>query len=86
MFCYTEENSVPVREFGVESQIEEVANTPDTERFTLEGETGDSLRLSRDVVVGPLVESKRTHNAVRAASRLSRKRDVELYGCDEPMR
>ncbi|MFB6229118.1 MAG: glycosyltransferase family 4 protein [Halobacteriales archaeon] len=89
VFCYTDEDRDRVREFGVRSRIEVVANGVDTERFTPEGPESDLIDYDGDVVlfVGRLVEGKRPQDAVRAVERLSEERDVKLYVVgDGPMR
>lgn len=81
VFCYTDEDRKRVREFGVDSRIEVVANGIDTERFTPNGPASDVIDHDGPVVlfVGRLVEGKRPQDAVRAVSRLSDKCDVKLY-------
>ncbi|SFS53754.1 glycosyltransferase family 4 protein [Halostagnicola kamekurae] len=87
IFCYTDEDCNRVREFGVDSCIEVVANGVDTERFTPEGEVSSRIDHDGSVVlfVGRLVEGKRPLDVVQAVSRLPD--DVKLYMVgDGPMR
>jgi glycosyltransferase involved in cell wall biosynthesis len=89
VFCYTDEDRSRVREFGVTSPIEVVANGVDTDRFTPEGPTSDRIDHDGPVVlfVGRLVEGKRPQDAVKAVSRLPADLDARLYVVgDGPMR
>ena len=87
VFCYTPEDRNRVQAFGVDSQIEVVANGVDTDRFRPDGEMSDRIDHDGQVVlfVGRLVEGKRPEDAVQAASQLPD--DVKLYMVgDGPMR
>lgn len=89
VFCYTAEDQERVREFGVTSPIEVVANGVDTDRFTPDGPRSDHIDHDGPVVlfVGRLVEGKRPQDAVEAVSHLANSRNVKLYVVgDGPMR
>jgi len=89
VFCYTNEDRSRVRELGVDSRIEVVANGVDTERFTPEGKVSELIDHDGPVVlfVGRLVEGKRPQDAVRAVSELPEELNVKLYIVGEgPMR
>lgn len=81
VFCYTDEDRRRVRDFGVDSRIEVVANGVDTERFTPERESSELVDHNGAVAlfVGRLVEGKRPQDAVRAVSELPDELDVKLY-------
>ncbi|MFP9193648.1 glycosyltransferase family 4 protein [Natrialbaceae archaeon A-CW1-1] len=86
VFCYTETDKERVREFGVSSRIEVVANGIDTERFTPEGPESELVDAEGPVVlfVGRLVEGKRPLVALEAfAEVLEVYPDAELYFCGE---
>lgn len=86
VFCYTEEDEIRVREFGVESDIEVVPNGIDTERFTPAGPESDLIDHDGPVVlfVGRLVDGKRPQDAVAAIKRVREEYpDVKLYLCGE---
>ncbi|WP_336326808.1 glycosyltransferase family 4 protein [Halovenus sp. HT40] len=89
VLCYTKEDRERVREFGVDSQIEVVANGVDTARFTPDGKTSELIDHDGLVVlfVGRLVEGKRPQDAVRAVPKLPADMNVKLYVVgDGPMR
>jgi glycosyltransferase involved in cell wall biosynthesis len=89
IFCYTEEDKRRVREFGVDSRIEVVANGVDTERFTPDGPESELIDHDGPVVlyVGRLVEGKRPGDAVQAVSRLPDELDANLFVVgDGPLR
>jgi glycosyltransferase involved in cell wall biosynthesis len=89
VFCYTDEDRDRVREFGVESPIEVVANGVDTDRFTPDGPASDRIDHDGPVVlfVGRLVEGKRPQDAVKAVAQLPDELDAKLYVVgDGPMR
>jgi len=89
VFCYTDEDRRRVREFGVDSPIEVVANGVDTDRFTPDGPATERLDHDGPVVlfVGRLVEGKRPQDAVEAVSHLSDELNAKLYVVgDGPMR
>ncbi|MCU4926460.1 glycosyltransferase family 4 protein [Halobacteria archaeon AArc-dxtr1] len=90
VFCYTDEDRERVREFGVSSPIEVVANGIDTERFSPAGPTSERVTGERPVVVfvGRLVEGKRPSVAVEAfASVVEDHPTAQLYFCGEgPLR
>jgi glycosyltransferase involved in cell wall biosynthesis len=89
IFCYTEEDRDRVREFGVSSRIEVVANGIDTHRFTQQGLASERIDHEGVVVlfVGRLVEGKRPRDAICAVSALAEERDVKLYlAGDGPLR
>ncbi|WP_372479543.1 glycosyltransferase family 4 protein [Halomicrobium sp. HM KBTZ05] len=89
VFCYTEEDRTRVRELGVDSWIEVVANGVDTERFTPDGPKSDQIDHDGPIVlfVGRLVDGKRPGDAVQAVSRLSDDRNAKLYVIgDGPLR
>jgi glycosyltransferase involved in cell wall biosynthesis len=80
VFCYTEEDKERVRDFGVDSRIEVVANGVDTERFTPDGPESDLIDHDGPVVlfVGRLVEGKRPRDAIEAVSRLPNDLNAKL--------
>lgn len=80
IFCYTDEDCNRVREFGVNSQIDVVANGIDTDRFTPQGPTSERINHDGLVVlfVGRLVDGKRPRDAIRAVSTLAEERHVTL--------
>ena len=90
VFCYTPEDRERVREFGVGSRIEVVANGIDTERFSPKGPESERIEAAGPAVlfVGRLVEGKRPGDAVRAVARLRERRPgAELFLCGEgPLR
>jgi glycosyltransferase involved in cell wall biosynthesis len=89
VFCYTDEDRRRVREFGVDSPIQVVANGVDTDRFTPKGPPSDRIDHDGPVVlfVGRLVEGKRPKDAVRAVARLPNELNAKLYVVgDGPMR
>ncbi len=68
VFCYTDVDSQRVRDLGVTSRIEVVANGIDTERFTPEGPESDLINAEGPVVlfVGRFAEGMRPSLAVEA--------------------
>ena len=90
VFCYTEEDRDRVREFGVHSRIEVVANGIDTERFTPEGSESELVERDGPVVlfVGRLVKGKRPSVALEGfASVVDEYPNASLYFCGEgPLR
>ncbi len=89
VFCYTQEDKERVRDFGVTSPIEVIANGVDTDRFTPDGPPSERIDHEGPVVlfVGRLVEGKRPQDAVRAVSRLPTNTNARLYVVgDGPMR
>ena len=90
VFCYTEEDRERVREFGVSTDIEVVANGIDQTRFTPEGPESELVNSKGPVVlfVGRLVEGKRPGDAIEAfASVREEYCETELYLCgDGPLR
>jgi len=90
VFCYTEEDERRVREFGVQTNVEVVANGIDQTRFTPDGSESDLVEADGPVVlfVGRLVEGKRPSDAVEAFAGVREAHpDVELYLCGEgPLR
>ncbi|MFD1585885.1 glycosyltransferase family 4 protein [Halorientalis brevis] len=89
VFCYTDEDRNRVRDFGVDSRIDVVANGVDTDRFTPEGPASNRIDHDGAVVlfVGRLVEGKRPQDAIQAVSKLVDDQDVQLYMVgDGPMR
>ena len=86
VFCYTPEDRERVRDFGVDSRIEVVANGIDTERFSPEGRKSELIDTEEPAVlfVGRLVDGKRPGDAVRAVARLRETRPgAELFMCGE---
>jgi glycosyltransferase involved in cell wall biosynthesis len=86
VFCYTDVDKQRVRELGVRSRIEVVANGIDTERFTPEGPESDLIDAEGPVVlfVGRFAEGKRPWLAVEAfAEVLKEYPDAELYLCGD---
>ena len=86
VFCYTPEDRERVRDFGVDSRIEVVANGIDTERFSPEGPKSELIDTEGPAVlfVGRLVDGKRPGDAVRAVARLRETRPgAELFMCGE---
>ena len=86
VFCYTEVDRERVRELGVSSRIEVVANGIDTERFTPEGPGSESIDAAGPVVlfVGRFADGKRPWLAIEAfADVLETHPDAELYLCGE---
>jgi len=68
VFCYTDEDRERVQGFGVETDIEVVANGIDQTRFTPDGPKSDLIDADGPVVlfVGRLVEGKRPQDAIEA--------------------
>lgn len=86
VFCYTNTDRGRVRDLGVQSRIEVVANGIDTERFTPDGPESDLLKHDGPIVlfVGRLVEGKRPSDAVRALAAVQESHpDTALYLCGE---
>ncbi|OSO97476.1 glycosyl transferase family 1 [Halorubrum ezzemoulense DSM 17463] len=86
VFCYTDVDKERVRDLGVSSRIEVVANGIDTERFTPEGPESDLIDAEGPVVlfVGRFAEGKRPWLAVEAfAEVLEEYPDAELYLCGD---
>ncbi|MDB2276114.1 glycosyltransferase family 4 protein [Halorubrum ezzemoulense] len=86
VFCYTAVDKERVRELGVSSRIEVVANGIDTERFTPEGPESDLIDAEGPAVlfVGRFAEGKRPWLAVEAfAEVLEEYPDAELYLCGD---
>lgn len=86
IFCYTEEDKRRVQKFGVDSNIEVVANGVDTERFTPEGSESDLIDHGGLIVlfVGRLVEGKRPQDAIAAVEHVREDHpEVKLYLCGE---
>lgn len=84
VFCYTAVDKERVRELGVSSRIEVVANGIDMERFTQEGPESDLIDAEGPVVlfVGRFTDGKRPWLAVEAfAGVLEEYPDAELYLC-----
>lgn len=81
IFCYTEEDSNRVRDLGVQTDIEVVANGIDTSRFTPDGPMSELIEYNGLIIlfVGRLVEGKRPEDAIDAVSRLPEKLDAKLY-------
>jgi glycosyltransferase involved in cell wall biosynthesis len=90
VFCYTEEDRERVREFGVSTDIEVVANGIDQTRFTPDGPESELVDSDGPVVlfVGRLVEGKRPGDAVEAIASVRKEHyNTELYLCgDGPLR
>ncbi|WP_276279662.1 glycosyltransferase family 4 protein [Halorussus caseinilyticus] len=90
VFCYTGEDRARVREFGVKTDIEVVANGIDQTRFTPEGPGHDGIAADGPVVlfVGRLVDGKRPADAIEAFAGVRDDHpDAELYLCgDGPLR
>jgi glycosyltransferase involved in cell wall biosynthesis len=89
VFCYTDEDRGRLRDLGVSTRIEVVANGIDTGRFTPEGPVDDRLVGDPAVLfVGRLVEGKCPGDALDAFARLrDRFPDVGLTFCgDGPVR
>lgn len=86
VFCYTDEDRERVREFGVETDIEVVANGIDQTRFTPDGPESDLLDADGPVVlfVGRLVEGKRPQDALDAFAGVREEYpNAELYLCGD---
>jgi len=86
VFCYTEVDKGRVRELGVDSRIEVVANGIDTERFTPEGPESALVDTDGPVVlfVGRLADGKRPWLAIEAFEEvLVKYPDAELYLCGD---
>ncbi|EMA61301.1 LPS biosynthesis protein [Halorubrum distributum JCM 13561] len=86
VFCYTDVDKERVRELGVSSRIEVVANGIDTERFTPEGPESELIDADGPVVlfVGRFAEGKRPWLAVEAfAEVLAEHPDAELCLCGD---
>ncbi|TKX41333.1 glycosyltransferase family 4 protein [Halorubrum sp. CGM4_25_10-8A] len=84
VFCYTDVDKERVRELGVSSRIEVVANGIDTERFTPEGPESGLIDAEGPVVlfVGRFTDGKQPWLAVEAfAEVLDEYPDAELYLC-----
>lgn len=90
VFCYTATDRDRIRELGVRSRIEVVANGIDTERFTPNGPESDLIDHDGPIVlfVGRLVEGKRPADAIRALATVRKVHDdAALYLCGEgPLR
>lgn len=89
VFCYTDEDRARVREFGVQSPIEVVANGVDTERFTPAGPTSELIDHDGPVIlfVGRLVDGKHPQDAVDAVASLPDELNAKLYVVgDGPLR
>ncbi|EJN57915.1 glycosyltransferase family 4 protein [Halogranum rubrum] len=90
VFCYTEEDKQRIRRFGVEADIEVVANGIDQTRFTPDGPRSELIDSDGPVVlfVGRLVEGKRPGDAVKAFAGVRESHPgAELYLCgDGPLR
>lgn len=86
VFCYTEEEKKRVQSFGVESDVEVVANGIDTERFTPGGPQSDLIDHDGPTVlfVGRLVDGKRPQDAIAAIGRVREEYpEVRLYLCGD---
>lgn len=86
VFCYTEEDKQRVQRFGVNSQIEVVANGIDTERFRPDGTKSELIDYDGPVVlfVGRLVRGKRPQDAIAAIKQVREDYPrVKLYLCGE---
>ncbi|OTF01232.1 glycosyltransferase family 4 protein [Halorubrum sp. SD683] len=86
VFCYTDVDKERVRDLGVSSRIEVVANGIDTERFTPEGPESDLIDAEGPVVlfVGRFADGKRPWLAVEAfAGVFAEYPDAELYLCGD---
>jgi glycosyltransferase involved in cell wall biosynthesis len=84
VFCYTDVDKERVRDLGVSSRIEVVANGIDTERFTPEGPGSELIDAEGPVVlfVGRFTDGKRPWLAVEAFDGvLNEYPDAELYLC-----
>jgi glycosyltransferase involved in cell wall biosynthesis len=90
VFCYTDKDRKRVREFGVSTDAEVVANGIDQTRFTPDGPESDLVNAGGPVVlfVGRLVDGKRPQDAVKAFAGVREEYpDAELYLCGEgPLR
>ncbi|NHN60105.1 MULTISPECIES: glycosyltransferase family 4 protein [Halorussus] len=86
VFCYTAEDKHRVRNFGVRTDIEVIANGIDQTRFTPDGPESDLVDADGPIVlfVGRLVEGKRPVDLLEAVAQLrSAHPDVELYICGD---
>jgi len=80
VFTYTVPERQALRDVGVTSDIEVVANGIDTDRFTPDGPTDDRLDSPAVLFVGRLIDGKRPVDAVRALKRILEDGiDVTLY-------
>jgi glycosyltransferase involved in cell wall biosynthesis len=71
IFCYTEEDEQRVRRIGVTTPIEVIHNGIDTERFTPNGTSNDSLLGDPAILfVGRLVDGKNPADAIEVLARL----------------
>ncbi|WP_137284661.1 glycosyltransferase family 4 protein [Halorussus salinisoli] len=86
VFCYTDEDRERVREFGVGTDVEVVANGIDQTRFTPDGPESDLIEAEGLVVlfVGRLVEGKRPQDAVEVFAGVRKAYpNAELYICGD---
>ena len=86
VFCYTDVDKERVRDLGVDSRIEVVANGIDTERFTPEGPDSELIDAEGPVVlfVGRFTDGKRPWLAIEAFDEvLAEYPDAELYLCGD---
>lgn len=81
MFYYTGKDKGRVESFVVNSQIEVISNGVDTDLFVPDGKQSNLIEHGGPIVlfVGRLVEGKRPMDAIRAVSRLSKKKKTYTY-------
>jgi len=80
VFTYTKSERQELRDVGVTSNIEVVANGIDTGRFTSDGPTDERVESPAVLFVGRLIDGKRPFDAVQAVAEVREKGiDATLY-------